>query len=129
MARNKKNREQVPRCRFFYIGGAALVIAFGLGGSYWYSQYRANIAQKAVEQGDRLRAQNQMDEAARYYQQAIELNPDLAQAHSNLGVTHAALERFAEAVPHFEQALDAGPLITLKRGLVSPFRSMGWAAF
>ena len=98
----------MPR-RLFYIVAAALAIALGLGGSYWYSQYQANAAQKAVEQGDRLRAQGQMDEAARYYQQAVELDPDLAQAHSNLGVTHAALEHFSEAIPHFEQALALAP--------------------
>ena len=109
MARNKKNREQVPHRRFFYIGAAALVIALGLGGSYWYSQYRTNAAQEAVEQGDRLFSKGQMDEAGRYYQQAVELDPDLAQAHSKLGATHAALERFDEALPHFEQALKLAP--------------------
>ena len=57
MARNKKNREQVPSRSFFYIGAIALVIALGVGGSYWYSQYRVNAAQEAVEQGDRLRVQ------------------------------------------------------------------------
>ena len=54
MARNKKNREQAPRRSFLYIGVVALVIALGVGGLYWYSQYRANAAQEAVEQGDRL---------------------------------------------------------------------------
>ena len=86
--------EQVPRRLFYIVAAVALAIVLGLGGSYWYSQYRAKAAQKAVEQGDRLRAQGQMDEAARYYQQAVELDPDLAQAHSNLGVTHAALRAF-----------------------------------
>lgn len=109
MSPNKKNRERVPRRRLFYLGAAALVLALGVGGSYWYGQYRATAAQKADEQGDRLRAQGQMDEAARHYQQAVALAPDLAQAHSNLGVTQAALERFDAAVPHFERALALAP--------------------
>ena len=94
---------------FLYIGAAALAIVLGLGGAYWYSQYRADAAQEAVAQGNRLFSKGQMDEAARYYQQAIERDPDLAQAHSNLGGTHAALERFEAAVPHYEQALVLAP--------------------
>ena len=109
MTCQKKNREPVPRRRFFIIGVAALTIALGLGGAYWYSQYRAKAAQEAVAQGDRLLGRGQMDEAARYYQQAIELDPDLAQAHSSLGATYAAVERFTEAVPHYEQALALAP--------------------
>ena len=108
MAPQKKNREPVLRRRFFIIG-AVLAIALGLGGAYWYSQHRADAAQQAVEQGDRLFSKGQMDEAGRYYQQAIELDPDLAQAHSKLGATYAAVESFDAAIPHFEQALALAP--------------------
>ena len=103
-----KEREQAQRrARRLWAGVAGLALVVGLGwyGLYWHPKQVEQAAQTAIEQGDQLRGQNRMDEAARHYLRATELKPDLAQAWSNLAMTHAAAERFSEALPHFERAL------------------------
>ena len=46
----------------------------------------------ALAEGDRLFDENQTEMAIRAYQQAVKLNPDLAEAHFKLGIAYALLE-------------------------------------
>ncbi|MEQ1923015.1 MAG: tetratricopeptide repeat protein, partial [Pyrinomonadaceae bacterium] len=46
----------------------------------------------ALAEGDRLFDENQTETAIQAYQQAIHLNPDLAEAHFKLGIAYALLE-------------------------------------
>jgi tetratricopeptide (TPR) repeat protein len=46
-----------------------------------------------------------LDEAIQHYERAIQLDPDYANAHFNLGLALAGQGRAAEAEQHFEQAL------------------------
>ena len=54
----------------------------------------ANITDPAaaLKEGDRLFDENQTELAIQAYQQAIKLNPDLAEAHFKLGIAYALLE-------------------------------------
>ena len=54
----------------------------------------ANITDPAaaLAEGDRLFDENQTEKAIQAYQQAIKLNPDLAEAHFKLGIAYALLE-------------------------------------
>lgn len=45
------------------------------------------------------------EEALRYCQRAIELNPEFALAYNNYGYTLSRLKRFDEALPYFDKAL------------------------
>ena len=56
----------------------------------------------ALAQGDRGRAEQQ-------FREAIRIQPDLAEAHSNLANLLAGRRAYAEAAAHFEQALRADP--------------------
>jgi Flp pilus assembly protein TadD len=49
------------------------------------------------------------EEAIEKYRLALQLNPQEADAHNNLGWTLASEGRIAEAVPHFERALALNP--------------------
>src|SRR6185436_15992348 len=49
------------------------------------------------------------------YRRAIELRPDLAMAHFNLGVVVEKLGRFREAIGHFEKAIALRPDYALAR--------------
>lgn len=56
-----------------------------------------------------LSTQEQMDQAARAYQNALLLAPDLAEAHWNLALAYAALNRPADAIAEFEAFIELGP--------------------
>ena len=46
-----------------------------------------------------------IQDAIEYYEEALRIAPDYAEAHNNLGIALASLGRVEEAVAHYEQAL------------------------
>ena len=50
-----------------------------------------------------------IDEAIEQYQQALEINPDYAEAHINLGIALAGCGRIDEAMAHYRKALEIKP--------------------
>ena len=56
-----------------------------------------------------LRAIGQLDEAARCFTRALDIAPDLAQAHANLADVLREQHRFAPAIPHYTRALELEP--------------------
>lgn len=68
--------------------------------------------QKALQHNERgmaLFSKSKLDSAIKEYEEAIRLDPKLAEAHNNLGSAHFAAARYEEAVAAFRQAseLDA----------------------
>ena len=53
--------------------------------------------------------QGKWTEAIPHYEQALQLNPNYAEAHYNLGVALAQQGQWPEAIPHFERALQLKP--------------------
>jgi len=51
----------------------------------------------------------EMEEAARFYREAVRIKPDSPEAHNNLGSALAQSGKMAESLPHFEQAVRAAP--------------------
>jgi tetratricopeptide (TPR) repeat protein len=51
----------------------------------------------------------EMEEAARFYRDAVRIKPDSPEAHNNLASALAESGKMAESVPHFEQAVRAAP--------------------
>jgi len=51
----------------------------------------------------------EMEEAARFYREAVRLKPDSPEAHNNLGSALAQSGKMAESLPHFEQAVRTAP--------------------
>ncbi len=61
---------------------------------------------------------NQWASAEECYREAVQLNPQDAALHANLGAALARQRRFAEAIPEFEKALQIDPnLETVRRNL------------
>jgi Flp pilus assembly protein TadD len=46
-----------------------------------------------------------MDEAIAHFQRALEIKPDYAEAHKNLGIALAGAGRLDEAIGHYQKAL------------------------
>jgi tetratricopeptide (TPR) repeat protein len=63
-------------------------------------------AQTLVDQGKELYKNDQDGQAAEAFQQAIKLNPDLAEAHLRLGMAYAALERKPESDESYKKAVE-----------------------
>ena len=63
----------------------------------------SSIAQIAM--GDLLIAQGRAAEAAEHYGRGVELDPDYAEGHNNLGVALAREGRFADAIAHYKAAV------------------------
>ena len=105
MGNKRKERDRaVGASRRRWIAAAVVAVVAGASwyGLYWHPKQVEKAAQTALRQGDQLRGQNRMDEAAAHYRRATDLKPDWAQAWTNLAMTHAAAERFAEALPLYE---------------------------
>jgi tetratricopeptide (TPR) repeat protein len=51
----------------------------------------------------------QVDEAIAHYQMALEIKPDKADAHSNLGTAFVQKGRVDEAIAHYQKALEIKP--------------------
>jgi tetratricopeptide (TPR) repeat protein len=52
---------------------------------------------------------NQLDEALAIYQTVLQLNPQKAAAHTNIGVVYYQAGRFAEAITEMQKALEIDP--------------------
>src|SRR5215470_14442108 len=52
----------------------------------------------------RFRQQEQYEQAAEKYQQAIDIDPEFPDAHNSFGQVRAAQERFDEAIEEYRQA-------------------------
>src|SRR5215470_6316909 len=66
-------------------------------------------ARREYARGTTLEAQQHLDEAARAYAHAIELDPRLAVAHDRLGFVHGLQGRTADAIAGFERARALDP--------------------
>jgi tetratricopeptide (TPR) repeat protein len=64
-------------------------------------------AQERLKEGERLMSKEAFDEAAKAFQQAIELDPLLMMAHHGLGKARMALKEYPAAIAAFEAAREA----------------------
>ncbi|MFS8085383.1 MAG: tetratricopeptide repeat protein, partial [Acidobacteriota bacterium] len=63
-------------------------------------------AQALVDQGKEFYKNDQDEQSAQAFQEAIRLSPDLAEAHLRLGMAYAALERKNEADDSYKKAVE-----------------------
>jgi len=63
-------------------------------------------AQALVDQGKELYKNDQDEQAAKAFEEAIRRQPDLAEAHLRLGMAYAALERKPEADESYKKAVE-----------------------
>jgi predicted membrane-bound spermidine synthase len=70
---------------------------------------RGNLGQIRHEQGAALIESRRFADAVTSLREAVELLPDSAEAHNDLGVTLASMGRVTEARPHFERAVALKP--------------------
>jgi Flp pilus assembly protein TadD len=59
--------------------------------------------------GVALQAQDHVEEAVAQFTEAVQLAPDRADIHNDLGFALALLGRFDEAIPHFTEATRLAP--------------------
>jgi tetratricopeptide (TPR) repeat protein len=77
-------------------------------------------------QGVRLSKSGDYVEAIEKFEESIELNPDIAEAHHNLGAIYVELDRTEEAEIAFLNALDVAPdLSSSKEALAEMYSKQG----
>lgn len=67
---------------------------------------RSKHEQSLIDQGKEFYKNDQDEQAVKSFQEAIRLNPDLAEAHLRLGMAYAALERKPEADDAYRKAVE-----------------------
>jgi Flp pilus assembly protein TadD len=81
---------------------------------------REHLLEVLMMWGQELAAANKLEQVVLCYREALELRPQDAELHTNLGTALARLGRLAEAIPEFEDALAISPdLEAAKRNLES----------
>lgn len=70
------------------------------------SEQSKRQAQFLVDQGKEFYQNDQVEQAAEAFQQATQLNPDLAEAHLRLGMAYAALNKKDEAEASYKKAVE-----------------------
>ncbi len=78
------------------------------------------VAQLLLD-GNRLFAEHRWTAAIGKYEEAIQAQPKLAEAHYNLGLALSKRRLFSEARPHFERAVELEPFNQVIRN-APPFR-------
>lgn len=68
------------------------------------------------QQGRRHLERGNLQEAAEYLRQAIELRPDFALAHHDMGVVEARQRHFTQAIAYFRRALELDPQLHMVYG-------------
>ena len=69
----------------------------------------------AFRQGAAAQQRGDLERAADAYRRAIEINPQFAEAHANLGAVLARLGQYKDAVLSYERALAINPRLTAAR--------------
>ena len=64
---------------------------------------------KAFQRGDAAFNAGEYLEAARWFEESVRLSPDLAEAHTNLGLAYVGLSRIEEGIRELEQAVSLDP--------------------
>ena len=85
------------------VGGADANASAGVSNSTEGDRSRARIY---LDQGKELYRTDQDEKAAEAFQQAIKLDPDLAEAHFRLGLAYDALGKENEAEEAYKKAID-----------------------
>jgi len=88
-----------------------LCAALALGNVEWSEQAREErilahfqTAKEAIKSGN-------FEQAAREYEQVLRLDPNLVEAHANLGLTYHMLGQYQKAVGQLEKALEKRPTL------------------
>lgn len=85
---------------------AALILLCAGSGCTWVREHRADIH---VHRGQRLLAEDDLEVALREFQAAAELDPQLAVAHSRMGVIYQRMGEYERAIACFANAIRYNP--------------------
>ena len=66
-------------------------------------------AERACQQGEEAFAKGQWDQAVAHYRKALEIRPDYAEAHVDLGNVLTSRGQVDEAIAHYQKALEIKP--------------------
>jgi Flp pilus assembly protein TadD len=66
---------------------------------------RESVASAYIDKGNQLFKKNQWDEAEKQYRLAVSIDPDMAEAHSNLGMVMKFKGQTDAAIAEFRQAI------------------------
>src|ERR1700685_4455447 len=94
------------------LGGTAMLRTFFLlllAGACCAQQTSAPSALDLVKQGEKLNSEGKQDDALALYQKALEMSPNLYEAHLASGIAFDLKANFIDARPHFVKAIEVAP--------------------
>ena len=102
--------------------GSIILVAFAAGLLCMGQSATAQLAPSAdaqalVKQGQKLNSEGKQDEALRLYQKALELSPDLYEAHLESGVALDLKGDYGAAREHLKKAIEVAPVDQKNRAL------------
>src|ERR1700758_3776830 len=70
-----------------------------------------------VKQGQKLNSEGKQDQALALYQQALEISPNLYEAHLNSGIAFDLNGNYTEARQHLAKAIEVAPAESKQQAL------------
>ena len=117
---------------YFTMVGVLSILFVGCGGPSHHKKdhplpppaYADPVAATAIKEGNRLFALQDWTEASKKYEEAIQAQSSLGEAHYNLGLSLDQQGRYAESRPHYVKAAKLEPGHSIIRN-APPFRTYG----
>lgn len=92
---------------------------------YYGGQNKLNDAPTCKNWGNIFQALGQLEEAKRWYHQALEIQPNFAPALANLGTLYAQQQQWFEAIAYYQKAIAIEPSSGFYRNLAKLFAQIG----
>ncbi len=106
------NCKRLALCTTFVVAAAAVPPDAGAASAPKKTQPKSDLREKAnehFEQGERLRESYMYKDAAKHYKKAIIIDPNYAEAYSNLGYCYKKYGMYDKAIMQYGKAIDLKP--------------------
>lgn len=114
----------------FYWAGLLRLLVFNLAGRTVLEVELVNDSEKKIQKGKEALLSGELDAALAAFQEALDMDPDNAHAHLNIGVAHKlkgerdqavkSLERARELDPRGATGMEADRLLVGLKGIIKP---------
>lgn len=104
-----ESKSQLGECQIKLQQLQSLAVQLNQLAEFYATQGKLNNAPACKSWGNIFQTMGQLDDAKRWYNKALENQPNFAQAHANLGTIYAQQQQWQEAIVAYQKAIAIQP--------------------